>query len=84
MRRHVVPWTFSAVLFGAAASADDLERTLNQTYQGKVFVLRNFWRGDSLHYDSAGQIRGLATSGFWTTDGLVQVEKVRFTGAHST
>jgi len=86
MRKHVVPWTFSAALFGsllvlcAVASADDLERTLNQTYRGKVFVLRNFWRGDLLRYDSAGQIIGNATSGFWTTDGLVRVEEVRLTG----
>jgi hypothetical protein len=89
MKRPVELWRLSAAVLStlpvlcAVASADDLERTLNQSYSGRVLVLRNFWRGDSLRYDSAGQIVGGAAPGFWTTDGLVRVEKVRLTGSNA-
>lgn len=64
----------------ASASADDLSNWLNQNYRGKVFAVRNFWKGDQLQYDAAGQIEGQADIGFWTTDGFVEVKKISLAG----
>jgi protein TonB len=64
------------LLFASPTLADDLEQSLKQAYQGKVFIIRNFWPGSLLRYDSAGQLKGDANPGAWTLDGLVRVEKI--------
>ena len=53
---------------------------LTQAYKGKVFIVRNFWHGDTLRYDSAGQRIGDANLGFWTIDGLIRIEKIETSG----
>jgi len=39
---------------------------LRSTYQGKTFLLRNFYTGSDLHYDQNGTLIGSASSSSWT------------------
>src|SRR5437879_899178 len=74
---RAICFIFALMPWASAVLADDLEQSLKQAYQGKVFVLRNFWEGDYLHYGSAGKLMGDANVGFWTTDGFVRVDQIR-------
>jgi len=49
---------------------------LNHDLQNKVILLRNFYRGDRLEYDSAGEPLGNPPPGSWTVDGAIRVHKV--------
>jgi len=60
-------------------AADDLSHALTQAYKGKDYMIRNFWQGGTLGYDAAGQRIGDADPGYWTTDGIVRIEKVEVT-----
>lgn len=57
-------------------AAADLSHALTQSYKGKVYMIRNFWEGGTLGYDAAGQRIGGAGAGYWTTDGIVRIEKI--------
>jgi TonB family protein len=82
--RHILPTV--AVLFFAIAMAPaqdqavQLDQYLRDQYQGKTFLLRSFYSGDHLRYDSAGSVIGRAASGDWTADGFVQLNDVRISG----
>ena len=66
-----------AFLAPAHSRADDnVEQKLRNDYVGKTYVLRNFYSGKKLIYDSAGRLSGSAVSGDWTTDGVLRVDKV--------
>jgi hypothetical protein len=43
----------SAILPPRAYAADDLEQSLRSRYGNKTLVLRGFYHGDKLKYDSA-------------------------------
>lgn len=58
-------------------AGENIEQHLRNQYAGKVFILRNFYSGQKLAYDSGGQLSGFANSGGWTVDGVVQIEDVR-------
>jgi len=49
---------------------------LSHELRGKVFLVRNFYRGDRLQYDSAGQPLGSPPTGSWTVDGALGISKV--------
>jgi TonB family protein len=51
-------------------------RELNHDLHGKIFLLRNFYRGDKLHYNAAGEVLGNAPTGTWTVDGAVEISKI--------
>jgi len=71
---------FSLVLSaGCFASANDVNRHLEGSYLHKILVLRGFYAGTKLHYDSSGSVSGGVT-GDWTTDGLLRVNKVKVSG----
>lgn len=55
------------------ADASQLEQHLQDQYRGKTFVLREFYSGDQLRYDSSGSLVGTGTPGDWTSDGFVTV-----------
>ena len=59
------------------AHANDVERHLEGLYQGKVVVVRGFYSGEKLRYDSSGVLAGPVDAGDWTTDGFVQVDQIR-------
>jgi TonB family protein len=78
---RVLPLTATLLLavlaLWAPAQASDLEQHLREHYRGKTLVLRGFYSGDRLRYDSAGAPTGGARPGDWTTDGLVLVSDIR-------
>jgi TonB family protein len=70
-----LPWLFPA----ASAHSDDLTQTLREEYQGKTLLLRGFYSGDHLRYDSSGAAVAPA-SGDWTDSGFVRIIDLRFSG----
>jgi len=73
---------FLAALFLLLAdflhASSDVERHLRDQLKGKTFVLRDFYTGDSLHYDSTAAPMGGPSSGDWMSDGFVLVKDLRF------
>lgn len=69
-------FTLAAIAL-STARADDLQQQLKDQYAGKILILRNFYDGPSLHYDTYGHIQGAWTTGDWTIDGVVRVEEVK-------
>jgi len=66
----------SAILLPRACPADDLEQSLRSRYANKTLVLRGFYYGDKLNYNSAGMLAGNLRSGDWTVDGVVHVTSI--------
>jgi TonB family protein len=63
------------------AQTADLQHLRDQ-YLNKPLILRGFYSGDSLRYDSAGSPVGDTTAGDWTTDGIVQLSNISVTERH--
>jgi TonB family protein len=78
--RMVVALVAVALLTSTVAQANDLERKLRDQYRGKILVLRGFYYGDRLRYDSAGALAGGGNAGEWTIDGVVQVSDIHVSG----
>jgi len=85
----------SAVLFAAMlafvslsiplrADGQDVQQSLRDQYQGKTLVLRGFYAGNSLRYESAGTLREGLPGGDWTVDGAIHVDDVRVSRDHVT
>jgi len=66
------------LLAGFLHASSELERHLRDAFQGKTLVLRAFYSGDHLRYDSSGLPVGGASPGDWTSDGFVLVKDIRF------
>src|ERR1700733_13882580 len=66
----------SAILLPRAYPADDLEQSLRSRYRNKTLVLRGFYHGDKLNYNSAGRLAGNLGLGDWTVDGVVHVTSI--------
>jgi len=64
-------------------AADELDQ-LREKYDDKTLVLRNFYRGERLRYDSAGMSTGSAVPGDWTVDGFVRVTSLSLSGQRLT
>jgi len=55
-------------------AGSELEQRLRYQYDNKILVLRDFYHGERLSYDSADSpVSGSAVSGDWTVDGFVRV-----------
>lgn len=65
-------------------AADELEQHLREKYDDKTFVLRQFYPGERLRYDSAGTNTGSAIPGDWTVDGFVRVTSLTLSGQRLT
>jgi TonB family protein len=78
--RMVVALVAVALLTSTVAQASDLERHLRDQYRGKILLLRGFYSGERLRYDSAGALAGGGNTGDWTTDGVVQVGDIHVSG----
>lgn len=74
--------SLALVLFACAlpSFADELELQLKQSYEGKVFAIRNFWPGGVLKFDASGQLKGNADPGAWTLDGFIRIERLEING----
>jgi TonB family protein len=70
----------SALWPAAASAGSDLERQLNDEYKGKTLILRGFYSGDHLKYDSSGRILNPTVPDDWTVAGSVQVESLKVSG----
>jgi TonB family protein len=68
----------------AAAQKADLQQHLRDQYQGKTLLLRGFYTGSKLRYDSTGAPTSGATSGDWTTDGVVVLNQIHVSGGRIT
>jgi TonB family protein len=67
--------TFGVVSVSPLAQGQDVQQHLHDQYQGKTFLLRGFYSGDHLRYDSSGTTDNTA-SGDWTVDGFVQINDI--------
>lgn len=65
-------------------ASSELEQHLRDQYDGKTLVLRNFYHGDRLSYDSGGVPATPAASGDWTVDGFVRVKSLDLHGQRLT
>jgi hypothetical protein len=88
---HVRIWRLCSALLVAGlassifllrAQADDVERSLRSQYVGRILVLRGFYQGDKLKYDSGGTVVGSVKAGDWTIDGVVEIEDVKVSNHH--
>lgn len=70
-----------ALLASPSFAGSDIDRALRDEYEGKTLLLREFYSGDNLLYDSAGTLIGEKTSGDWTTDGFVTITGVQTLGS---
>jgi TonB family protein len=74
-----------SVLWPSCVSAEsDLERQLRYQYNDKTLVVRNFYHGERLSYDSAGSLLKGSSSGDWTVDGFVRVKSLDLHGQRLT
>lgn len=66
-------------------AVNEVEQHLRDQYAGKILVLRNFYQGERLDYDSAGlSVSGFAVPGDWTLDGFVRVTSIDLSGQRLT
>jgi TonB family protein len=68
------------LVVSVAAGADDLQQHLRDQYQGKTRLLRGFYSGDSLLYDSSGLLIGKEITGDWSDDGFVALDDIHTIG----
>jgi TonB family protein len=54
-------------------AGSELEKHLRDQYKDKTLVLRNFYPGEHLRYESGGALAGSADPGDWTIEGFVKV-----------
>jgi TonB family protein len=69
---------FAAQLHAEGSSVNELNHDLH----GKIFLLRNSYRGNRLRYSGAGEVLGNPPSGSWTVDGAVEISKINL--AHNS
>ncbi|HVN17704.1 MAG TPA: energy transducer TonB [Dongiaceae bacterium] len=70
-----------SVLLGATfAYADNINRHLHDQYASKTLVLRGFYGGEHLRYDSSGSLISSNPSGDWTSDGFLLITHIGVKG----
>lgn len=57
--------------------ARKLQGILNHEYKGKILVLRNFYTGNHLRYDSDGKLVKRGNRGTWTLDGNIAIASIK-------
>ncbi|HME00250.1 MAG TPA: energy transducer TonB [Terriglobia bacterium] len=65
-----------------AAETKAMEAELNRTYKDQVLILRNFYGGNHRRYDASGQLLERGRTGYWTVDGEVRFDGIKFRRAH--
>lgn len=63
------------------ARASEVEERLRYEFRDKTLVLRGFYPGKDLHYDSTGAVRERLEPGDWTVDGIVRIEDIGISGS---
>src|SRR5208337_3247513 len=67
-------------LSARAARSADLNQYLHDRYQGKTLLIRGFYEGDHLTYDSSGNLISKGSEGDWTADGFVALDRIHAKG----
>jgi TonB family protein len=75
-RDSVLVCLFLALLASQVRADHSPAHELNHDLQDKIFLLRNFYRGDRLRYTSSGEALGNPPTGSWTVDGAIAISKV--------
>jgi TonB family protein len=60
----------------SAATAQEVEQSLKQQFEGKVLVLRHSLQGNSQEYDSDGKVLKGGAEGPWTLYGRIKMDEV--------
>ena len=68
------------LLLSTFVGADDLDRQLQDKYANKTLMLRGFYSGEHLRYDSSGSMIGGKQPGDWTSDGFVLITDIGMKG----
>jgi hypothetical protein len=71
----------AVVSLPAHSDTRDLQQHVRDRYQGKTVLLRGFYSGDRLRYNSSGELTDHASSGDWTVDGFIAVGDLRVSRA---
>jgi TonB-like protein len=79
----VVRISLALVAASQLGHTSDLQEQLRHQYQGKTFVLRGFYSGELLLYNSSGELIKYETPGDWTADGFVKVDQVHLSGTRT-
>lgn len=75
-RRALLPLILAIALPHLWADQGDIETALKRDMQDKIVILRNFYTGQELQFDSHGDLIGDAKPGYWTSDGMLQISDV--------
>lgn len=63
---------------GYGANNDgEIQEQLNKVFKNKNLIIRNFYSGSKLLYDSEGKLASGGNPGTWTVNGLFQPDKVK-------
>jgi TonB family protein len=76
VRSSLIVFVFVIMMVLHLHADDTPAQELNHELQHKILLLRNFYRGDRLHYSSTGKALGNPPSGTWTVDGAVVISKI--------
>jgi len=86
-RAHRLPFVRSLLLFSVLLSSiepyafadqhSELEKQLRAQWVNKVLFIRNFYKGKRLKFDKTGKLVTKAELGYWTVDGMVEVDNVK-------
>jgi hypothetical protein len=60
----------------------EVEQHLQSQYHDKILVLRGFYSGDHLQFESSGALIGISSPSDWTADGFVRIKEIRFAHRH--
>jgi TonB family protein len=74
--------TFAVQAPPAHCQAELVVQHVRDEYRGKTLLLRGFYSGDQLQYDSGGLLVTERASGDWTVDGVVRVTDVGASSNH--
>jgi TonB family protein len=69
-----------AVYVSNAHASNAVEQQLRDEYKGKTFLLRDFYAGSRLKYDSSGTLLANSNPGDWTATGFVEVKDLHVSG----
>ena len=83
MKLHISPSIPKFVLtcllllsLSAWAEQNRIEKELRSSLQEKVVLLHGFYKGSTLRYDASGHLLENANSGYWASDGILQIADV--------
>jgi TonB family protein len=65
-----------SIVFGQESDRS-IRNQLEKDVKDKIVMIRNFYAGDSLHYDAEGKLLSDAQPGAWTVNGILKPNRIR-------